>query len=50
MEEDGTTERNVGVRGSTMKYNATYFVTSDEDSRVVDDGEGYSIHFFLLLY
>ncbi|KAF8924902.1 hypothetical protein BGZ47_003610, partial [Haplosporangium gracile] len=26
-----STKRNVGIRGSTMKYNATYFVTSDGD-------------------
>ncbi|KAK3805736.1 MAG: hypothetical protein J3R72DRAFT_112228 [Linnemannia gamsii] len=36
-----STKRTVGVRGSTMKYNATYFVTSDQDGRVVDDGKGY---------
>lgn len=36
-----STKRNVGVRGSTMKYNASYFVTSDEGGRVIDDGKGY---------
>ncbi|KAG0196198.1 hypothetical protein BGX28_010429, partial [Mortierella sp. GBA30] len=32
-----STKRYVGVRGSTVKYNATYFVTSDENGRVIDD-------------
>ncbi|KAF9902462.1 hypothetical protein EC991_004879 [Linnemannia zychae] len=36
-----STKRNVGVRGSSVKYNATYFVTRDENGRVIDDGEGY---------
>ncbi|KAF9383810.1 hypothetical protein BGX21_001498 [Mortierella sp. AD011] len=36
-----STKRNVGVRGSTKKYNATYFVTRDENGRVLDDGKGH---------
>ncbi|KAF9980554.1 hypothetical protein BGZ79_006316, partial [Entomortierella chlamydospora] len=38
-----STKRNVDVRGSTMRYNATYFVTSDENGSVKDwtDKNGY---------
>ncbi|KAG0007227.1 hypothetical protein BGZ80_004921 [Entomortierella chlamydospora] len=36
-----STKRNVGIRGSTVKYNATYFVTRDENGRVLDDGKGH---------
>ncbi|KAG0274693.1 hypothetical protein BGZ96_004139 [Linnemannia gamsii] len=36
-----STKRNVGVRGSTVRYNATYLVTSDQNGRVIDDGRGY---------
>ncbi|KAF9431771.1 hypothetical protein BGZ76_011724 [Entomortierella beljakovae] len=36
-----STKRYVGVKGSPVKYNATYFVTRDENGSVIDDGKGY---------
>ncbi|KAF9282956.1 hypothetical protein BGZ74_002050 [Mortierella antarctica] len=36
-----STKRDVYVKGSTMKYNATYFVVSDANGKILDDGQGY---------
>ncbi|KAF9980754.1 hypothetical protein BGZ75_008020 [Mortierella antarctica] len=36
-----STKRNMYVKGSTMTYNATYFVISDESGKIVDDGKGH---------
>ncbi|KAG0332446.1 hypothetical protein BG004_001264 [Podila humilis] len=36
-----STKRNMYVKGSDVKYNATYFVTTDGNGKIVDDGKGY---------
>lgn len=36
-----STKRDVYVKGSTMKYNATYFVISDANGKILDDGKGF---------